>query len=173
MLARGVGAYLPLLKGKASHVVALEPVKEMHPIIRKEATLAGFEDYQITVLNDTVEEYAASNLTASFDWVLLGNVLCEVNSPTSTLDNVHKLLKEEGTRLFFRTCGLSDWYHLPQSSRCVQSPVAAEPAVAATAIGIRYMPLKEWLSWDVVSWEMNFNTFIGAFVMGLAQKAAV
>lgn len=168
----GGGAYLPLLKGKANHVVALEPVKEMHPIIRKEAKLAGFEDYQITILTDTVEEYAASNLTASFDWVLLGNVLCEVNSQLSTLDNVHKLLKEGG-HVYFSEHVAYPIGTVARSFQDVLNPLWRRASGGCNCNRDSLHAIEGMADWDVVSWEMNFNTFMGAFVMGLAQKAAV
>ena len=169
----GGGAYLPLLRGKASHVVALEPVTEMHPIIRKEATLAGFEEYQITILTDTVETYAASNLTASFDWVLLGNVLCEVHSQTSTLDHINKLLKDGGHVYFSEHVG----YPIGTIGRRLQdvlNPLWRRASGGCNCNRDSLHAIEGMADWDVVSWEMkNFKSFLGAFVMGLAQKAAV
>jgi SAM-dependent methyltransferase len=166
----GGGAYLPLLAGKASHVVCLEPIKECHSKIRACATQAGFQDYQVTIVPDDIDEYASKAMTDQFDWILLGNVLCEVNDLESALASVHQLLKPGGhvyfsehiaspsgtiTRRFQNLCNPL-WKSISGGCNCNRDTLHA----------LEGMP-----NWDVVSWELGLKVVISnRMVMGLARK---
>ena len=171
----GGGPYLSLLRGKATHVVALEPVRAMHPLIRKEAHKAGFKDYQITISEDTVEKYAAANpaCLASFDWVILGNVLCEVEDQQSTLDCIHGLLKHGGHVYFSEHVGapIHTWDRKIQE---IINPWWRRVSGGCNCNRSSLHSIEGMEDWDVISWEMNNITlpFGGSFVMGLARKAA-
>lgn len=166
----GGGGYMPFLKGKASHIVALEPVTAMHSIIRQQAKSAGFQDYQVTVLPESIQEYYCTNPSASFDWVILGNVLCEVDDAESTLQHVHKLLKNGGHVYFSEHLGATPggirrriqetinpwWKRVSGGCNCNRDSLHAIEGMA---------------DWEVVSWEMkNLSAMLGPFVMGLARK---
>jgi SAM-dependent methyltransferase len=169
----GGGAYFSLFKDKASHVVALEPVSKMHNIIRHEAQKAGFHDFQITISAQTVEEYASFHPTEKFDWVILGNVLCEVENQQSTLESINRLLTEGGHVYFSEHLAahpstfvrkLQDfinpwWRRVSGGCNCNRDSLDALEGMA---------------EWDVISWQMNnLTAFTVPIVMGLARKATV
>mmetsp|Transcript_8646 Transcript_8646/g.14372 ORF Transcript_8646/g.14372 Transcript_8646/m.14372 type:complete len:282 (+) Transcript_8646:147-992(+) len=167
----GGGAYLSLLKNKASHVVALEPNGKMHPLIRQQAKEASFKDYQVTILTDTVEEYAAANPNAPhFDWVIFGNVLCEVENVPSTLTSVHKLLKPGGHVYF------SEHVAAPRDTKTRQLQDCCNPVWNRISGGCNcnrdsVHDMEGMAEWEVVSWEMShIKVGLGPFIMGLAQK---
>jgi len=95
----GGGAYLKHYV-KASHIVALEPVVDMHDEIQSVAQEVGISNDQLTLLPCTVEDYVQQQNedgnTAQFDWIILGNVLCEVDDQRSTLESVNTLTKSGG-----------------------------------------------------------------------------
>ena len=92
----GGGAYLRHFT-KASRVVALEPVTDMHGKIRQAAREAGISKEKLTILPCTIEEYLEQrDVQEQFDWIILGNVLCEVSNPLSTLASVDRLTKSQG-----------------------------------------------------------------------------
>ena len=96
----GGGAYLRHYS-KASQVVALEPVKDMHDEIQRVAQQVGIQIKRLTILPCTIEEFVnmkqfEARNTIRFDWIILGNVLCEVPDPLSTLENVKSLCKSGG-----------------------------------------------------------------------------
>lgn len=166
----GGGAYLSLLKNKVSHVVALEPIRELHTVIQQEAKEAGFEDYQITVLTNTVEEYAANNPNAPlFDWVILGNVLCEVDDVPSTLSSVHKLLKPAGHVYFSEHVAAPHDTGARRMQECYNPLWSRISGCNCNRESLH--ALEGMAEWNVVSWEMShIKVFFGPFVMGLAQK---
>jgi SAM-dependent methyltransferase len=166
----GGGAYFSLFKDKASHVVALEPVSKMHDTIRYEAQKACFHDFQITISTQTVEEYASSHPTEKFDWVILGNVLCEVENQKSTLEAISRLLLEGGHVYFsehlaahpstftrnFQNFINPWWRRVSGGCNCNRDSLHA---------------LEEMADWDVISWQMNnLKVFSVPIVMGLARK---
>ena len=167
----GGGGYMSLLKGKATHIVALEPVTEMHHIIRQQAKEAGFDDYQITILKESVEEYAASNPPASFDWVILGNVMCEVDNQESTLRHIHKLLKNGGCVYFCEHLGAPTG-SFARSFQNMVNPWWRTVSGGCNCNRDSLHAIEGMADWDVVSWQMNkLKVFMVPMVMGLAQKA--
>jgi SAM-dependent methyltransferase len=143
----------------------------MHPLIRKQGQEAGFEEYQLTIVTATVEEYAIANPTAPlFDWVIFGNVLCEVDSQQSTLIHIHKLLKPGGHVYF------SEHVAAPRDTRARQIQDCCNPLWSRISGGCNcnrdsLHALEGMAEWEVVSWEMShIKVMFGPFVMGLAQK---
>ncbi|KAI2513269.1 methyltransferase domain-containing protein [Fragilaria crotonensis] len=171
----GSGPYMSLLSGKATHVVALEPVRTMHPFIRKEAEKAGFKDYKITISDLTIENYAAANPTslASFDWIILGNVLCEVKDQESTLNTVHKLLKHGG-HVYFSEHVASPAKTFERRMQQFINPWWRRVSGGCNRDRDSLHAIEGMADWDVISWEMKNITlpFGGPFVMGLARKEA-
>jgi SAM-dependent methyltransferase len=172
----GGGPYLSLLRGKATHVVALEPVRTMHPLIRKEAEKAEFKDYQITISDLTIENYAAANPNSlgSFDWVILGNVLCEVNNQESTLNAIHSLLKHGGHVYFSEHVG-SPAKTFDRKIQQIINPWWRRVSGGCNCNRDSLHAVEGMADWDVISWEMKniVLPFGGSFVMGLARKEAV
>lgn len=160
----GGGAYLDHCHA-ADHVVAVEPVVELHPTIRKR----GKELASLTLVQ-TVDEVVQQEPPESLDWVILGNVLCEVDSVPETLQQINTLLKPGGHVYFSEHLGhpvgswsrsMQDWCnpfwrHMSGGCNCNRDSLAA----------------LESLGWPVVAWYYNqwTTTLFGPFVLGLAQK---
>jgi 2-polyprenyl-3-methyl-5-hydroxy-6-metoxy-1,4-benzoquinol methylase len=100
----GGGAYLRHYT-KASNIVALEPVVDMHDGIRQVAKQVGIPNKNLTILPLTLEEYVNSMQQSGmqkqqFDWIIVGNVLCEVSNPMVTLQSI-KILTKPGGHVYF------------------------------------------------------------------------
>jgi SAM-dependent methyltransferase len=167
----GGGAYLPSLSGKASHVVCLEPVKECHSKIRASATQAGFQDYQVTIVPDDIDEYA-SKATDHFDWILLGNVLCEVNDLESALASVHQLLKPGG-HVYFCEHIASPSGTILRRFQNLYNPLWKRISGGCNCNRDTLHALEGMPNWDVISWEIDLKVELvgNSMVMGLARKA--
>ena len=101
------GGYLGYYSSNAERlkrIVMLEPnVHHNHRlqenIIQCRARNPRMNDVEIVVENRFLEDMPASE-DGTFDWVVLGNVLCEVPSPTAAVNEVDRLVKRGG-RVFF------------------------------------------------------------------------
>ena len=168
----GGGGYFPLLQNVA-HVVAVEPVASLKDVIRKTAMENGLDEHQLTVVTETLEDYADTAPPNSFDWVVLGNVLCEVPDPQSCLDAVHKLLKPGGMLYFCEHQGC------PRGTRTRTFQDVVNPWWSTFSGGCNcnretLRAIEGMAGWDVVSWDFeNVKVMGGPMVMGLAQKAVI
>lgn len=100
----GAGANLKycLLSGKVVSVMALEPNKNLIPKLTK--VMADLAKYHVgtpmprwEICSNFVQDVPGSEI---FDWIILGNVLCEVPDATSALKELDRLLKPGG-RIYF------------------------------------------------------------------------
>ena len=174
-LGSGGGAYMRYLSS-ASKIVALEIIKQMHPKIKDSAEKANISMDQLEILDCTIENYIEShpNEIGTFDWIILGNVLCEVPSQISTLQCVDKLLKINGyvyfsehvanppgsMKRFFQDL-LNPWWNLVSGGcNCNRETMKQ---------------IQQMKNWDVISWDYGSVSsggppIIGPFHLGLAQK---
>jgi SAM-dependent methyltransferase len=166
----GVGTYIRFLNN-ASHVVALEPSLSLHLHIQESSRKVGLDNFQVTIRAETLQQYASNgHQDGSFDWVILGNVLCEVEDLNQSLDLIHRLLKPGGHVYFSEHVGrprgswrrnVQDWMNpwwrrISGGCNCNRDSLQA----------IQGMP-----EWDVISWTFEGVTIgIGPLVMGLARK---
>lgn len=197
-LGSGGGAYMPLLSS-ASKIIALEPVKKMHPTIRNVAKEAGIvvdettlenvneeEKYdpssssQLEIWACGIEEYIETHPEAkhTFDWVILGNVLCEVPSQASTLKNVDKLLKIGGRVYFSEHVG----YAKGTVMRYIQDFLNPWWRTVSGGCNCNRDTTQELEKmkhhWDIVSWDYSGAQIgqgpplIGPFHLGIALKTS-
>jgi SAM-dependent methyltransferase len=98
----GGGAYLQYCK-QAKQVIALEPNESLHKYIQRAGDAAELNSERLIIVKSMEEVKAIMKATevSYLDWILLGNVLCEVPSVSSTLQEVHKLLRPNTGRLYF------------------------------------------------------------------------
>ena len=98
----GGGAYLEYCTN-ADDVVAVEPIAEMHPRILEKG-----EKLKKMSIVDSLDDFEPSE---SFDWVTLGNVLCEVNDVRTVLAQIDGLLKPGGKVYFSEhiACPAHSW----------------------------------------------------------------
>jgi 2-polyprenyl-3-methyl-5-hydroxy-6-metoxy-1,4-benzoquinol methylase len=77
----------------------------MHDGIRQVAKQVGILDKNLTILPLTLEEYVNSMQQRGmqkqqFDWIIVGNVLCEVSDPIAALEGI-KILTKPGGHVYF------------------------------------------------------------------------
>ena len=170
-LGSGGGAYMCHFS-KASEVVAIEPVSEMHDKIRESAKKAGICENNLTITTEDIETYLSRNshVQGTFDWVVLGNVLCEVSDQRSTLEAVKDALKVGGTAYF------SEHIANPRGtiSRYFQDLINPAWNVVSGGCNCNRDSLDNIHSmreFEVIFWRYHGLTVcFGPFVLGLARK---
>jgi SAM-dependent methyltransferase len=176
----GSGAYMPYLYPKARTIVALEPMVELHPRIQTSAaqvastcnnnSQANIDDrLQIYALN--IEEYETTKWDGiPFDWIILGNVLCEVSNVERTIQTVHRLLKINGHVYFSEhvACPRGTW------TRTIQDWINPYWHTISNGCNINHDSLEiiqSMQQWNVIWWRYkHFCVGLGPMVLGLAQK---
>lgn len=174
----GAGAYLAHCKA-ADHVVALEPNEALHSKIldagKDLKSLAVVKDFDaILEGNDAKEEGPASTPPPpSFDWVIFGNVLCEVECVHETMRRVDSLLKPGGRVYFsehvarpkgtwrraFQDAVNPMWRHVGGGCNCNRDSIEI---------------MRQMTNWDVAAWTYeHVQVNMGPFVMGLAAKPSL
>lgn len=175
----GGGAYLRHLT-RAGKIVALEPATGLHGAIRKAASDVGIEGrleiYPLDVETyagrqeapEAVEEGKDSELL--FDWVILGNVLCEVECVRSTLQTIDGLLKKGGHIYFCEHVGRAKgtWQRRVQDSfNPFYRAMSGNCQINRDSVD----EIRAVEGWEVISWEYcSFSVALGPFVLGLARK---
>lgn len=159
----GGGAYLKYFRN-SDHVVAVEPVVEMHPYIRE----AGVGLKELAIRN-SLDDVLAEFPQASFDWVILGNVLCEVPDIKQVLDQVDVLLKPGGHVYFSEhvACPSGSWSRWYQD---MVNPCWRHVSGGCNCNRESVRILKEH-RWDVIEFTYtHLKVCLGPFVLGLAMK---
>jgi SAM-dependent methyltransferase len=159
----GGGAYL-VHCSNADEVVAIEPIVNMHDLIREK----GKHLKKLTIVS-TLDELLKSERADSFDWVILGNVLCEVPSVPKTLEQIDFLLKPGG-KVYFSE-------HIARSKgtwkRWIQDTVNPCWRYIGAGCNCNRDSVSEirGRGWDVIAWKYDhIQACMGPFVLGLAQK---
>lgn len=161
----GAGAYFRYFT-LADSVVAVEPAAALYPKLQETAKEHGLVDphKRFTILADL------KDVTGSFDHIVLGNVLCEVPSMDTALEQVDRLLRPGGTVYFSEHIGRPTgtwprWFqdrfnpmhrHMTSGCNCNRDSLDA---------------IRNKKNWDVVYWKYeHFQVCMGPFVLGLAVK---
>lgn len=166
----GAGTYLQYCQN-ASHYVAIEPVQGMHHMIANKAKQAGFQDFQLTIRSDTFESYDAP--PGTFDWIILGNVLCEVHEVQVTLDKVNHLLKPGGHVYFSEHLG-APLHSRTRTFQNIINPWWNRISGGCNCNRDSLHAIEGMASWDVVSWSLHgIKVWGGPMVIGLARKVEV
>lgn len=169
----GGGHYIKYFS-KASYIVALEPVEKMHPIIMKRAIEeVKIDPNRLELVSDTLEVFLKNNphRIETFDWIILGNVLCEVDHQQSTLNTIHQLLKPGGHVYFSEHIASpkGSWNRLFQN--CI-NPIWSTVSGGCNCNRDSLEMLQNMKEWEVIYW--NYYPFIkvggGPFITGLARK---
>eukprot|EP00977_Amphora_coffeiformis_P007999 scaffold1803_cov92-Amphora_coffeaeformis.AAC.22 len=163
----GGGAYLKYCAEKATAVVAVEPIEHLHPKIEHAAAQAKLQD-KLTIFKDVSE---LDPIEYQFDWIILGNVLCEVDNVQETLIQLDRLLTPGGKVYFSEhvahTGGtlrrrLQDWVN-PMWKLYLGGCNCNRDSI-------------EWMrqttKWVIIDWVFPelASTLMGPFVLGLASK---
>ena len=157
----------------------MQPVKNFHNGYRKLANEAGLEETNIEIHACDMETYVREHpdQTARFDWVICGNVLCEVDDQGSTLRSVNHLLKPGGYVFFSEHIGapMGTWARFFQNcfNPWWRTAGAGCNCNRDTLVNLRNMNTMAPDGWQVISWHYsNLKVAMGPFVLGLALKNA-
>jgi len=173
----GGGAYMRYFQ-RATAITALEPVQELHTTIRKQAASHGIQSDRLTVLAMDAETFAEQascddHNEESFDWVILGNVLCEAENPGTTLEAIDQLLKPGVGRVYFSehiACPAGCW------ERRLQEWINPLWCTISNGCNVNRDSLHaiyNMSNWKVIHWTYNsVKVGMGPFVLGLATKNA-
>jgi len=165
----GAGAYLKYC-GPAADVVALEPNERLHPKILE----SGRHLSSLAIVRDFDDVEGMDDPPSSgFDWVIFGNVLCEVEDVEETVRRVDGILKPGGRVYFSEHVGrprgtwrrtIQDainplWRHVGGGCNCNRDSIDV---------------LRSSTDWDVAAWTYeHMQVGMGPFVLGLAAKPTV
>jgi SAM-dependent methyltransferase len=167
----GGGAYLKHC-ARAKEIVALEPCAEMHEKIRNAAEEADIDPTKLTLSTKPIEEYLENNPheVGAFDWVILGNVLCEVDCQISTLRAVKDALKVGGRAYFSEHVGGQKGTIV----RAIQDMINPMWRVVSGGCNCNRDTLESIRAideLDVISWQFEgVKVCLGPFVVGMMQK---
>jgi SAM-dependent methyltransferase len=167
----GGGPYLRYFHN-ASSVVALEPIEGLHPVIQQQGKEWLPPEVTLSIFSLDLESYLHQypNEASTFDWIILGNVLCEVKDVKSTLVSVDHALRETGIVYFSEHigCNCSSW------KRTIQNIVNPWWKLISGGCNLNRDSLRMIQSmpnWRVVAWEYpSTDVGMGEFVVGLAHK---
>ena len=160
----GGGAYLQYCNA-ADQVVAVEPNLDMHKAIRE----AGKHLQQLSIVRDISDVASDPSTASSFDWVIFGNVLCEVPHAPTTIAQVDSLLKPGGKIYFSEHLGapLGTWRRRFQNW---VNPLWRHAGGGCNCNRDSLDDLQK-LSYDIVAWKYeHVRVCMGPMVLGLALK---
>mmetsp|Transcript_11608 Transcript_11608/g.16686 ORF Transcript_11608/g.16686 Transcript_11608/m.16686 type:complete len:309 (-) Transcript_11608:88-1014(-) len=157
----------------ARRLVAIEPLEILHPILARQAQTVGLDMTKVTITTELLEDYLANHFEEceSFDWIILGNVLCEVHCLSSTVRVIDKLLKPGGS-IFF-----CEHIAKPKGSLMRRVQDFINPWWTRISMGCNCNResldiLQSVPNWEVIAWEIPVTSmpWIAPFVMGLVRK---
>eukprot|EP00039_Didymoeca_costata_P008357 m.110909 g.110909 ORF g.110909 m.110909 type:complete len:271 (+) comp14051_c0_seq3:269-1081(+) len=154
---------------KISELILLEPNLHLKPQILNKIEL--YRESLGPLANNThvkthfIEDFHSSE-NGTFDWIILGNVLCEVPNPQSVLKMVLQLLKPGGYCYFQEHC------RSPQGSisQKIQDVINPYYVVLSDGCNINRTTLEsvKSLNWKVENWQYGKGFII--MQVGLAKK---
>jgi SAM-dependent methyltransferase len=166
----GTGIYLEYLtKPTVTSVHIMEPNLHQHRHIKKRISALPNLPNALMLTSSFIESFADSQV---FDWVILGNVFCEIPHPAATFIEIDRVLKPGG-RVYF-----SEHIAYPRNTwlRTLQNVINPYWSVVTDGCNCNRDTLEVMKAtlpqWEVLSWEFDGGTFpwIGRFVVGLCVK---
>lgn len=155
---------------EAIEIVAIEPVEALHATIRQRAEAYGVLE-RLRITTKAVEDYYASpdNQDGYFDWIILGNVMCEVDDPKSTLQVVVQQLRPGTGRLYFSEhVARTDWMRFIQD---LMNPFWKVVSVGCNINRDSLRFIEDMSELEVISWQYPQCTVgMGPIVVGLARR---
>lgn len=170
-LGAGSGCYLDHLS-QCGHLVAIEPCANFHDNYKKRAIEAGLAESQVELHACDLETYLERNpqKKETFDWIVLGNVLCEVDDQRSTLRCLNQLLKPKGHVYFSEHCGMpkGTWARWIQDT---VNPLWRTAGAGCNCNRDSLTNIRNTPGWQVISWNYSaIKVLLGPFALGLAMK---
>ena len=169
----GSGEYLPhylAARGPVSEVVLLEPLEALHATLLKRVR-GSAAPFRVRITGDAVEVLASDpGHAGTYDWAVLGNVLCEVPCQRRALAALDRLLKPGG-RVYFSehvACARGSW------TRWFQDLVNPLWRLLSGGCNCNRETLRalEATGYDIAVWHFDVRGtfFVTPFVLGIAQK---
>jgi SAM-dependent methyltransferase len=166
-------ALQPSRVGHVTHVTALEPNKFLHPTLHKVVqALPASQQIPVDVVGCFLDPLP-TDPDSQFDFVILGNVLCEVPDPVSILQQLDERLAP-GARIYF----CEHVAHVDNSwRRKLQDRI--NPLWCLLSDGCNCnRPSVQWMeqhtNWELVQWQLPLGmTLIARWMVGVARKPTV
>jgi len=159
--------YIALNKDKVKSIVNLEPNKKLHPGINERARQNGVQtEIYSKFAEDLLEERGGNQ----FDFIIIGNVLCEVPNQASALSSLYRLLRPGGKAFFLEHVA----HEKGTSENVVENAVNPVWTIMSGGCNVNRHTLRQirTLPWDVKSYEFNLKMpIINRLHTGLAVKA--
>jgi SAM-dependent methyltransferase len=186
-LGCGSGQYFQYYTNKnCSRIVALEPIRSLHSKIQQQAEkyLSSnqqqqclFELYDMTLEEYLQQQQQQQESMIKFDWIILGNVLCEVDNVQRTLQSVDRALKVGGMVYFSEHVACSAHHHQTIWRRRLQflfNPIWKTLSGGCNINRDSLVWIQSMRNWKVISWDYSssLRVGLGPFVLGLAQKVS-
>lgn len=133
------------------------------------------EDSQIECHACDIETYVREHpqQRATFDWVILGNVLCEIDDQISALQCINHVLKPGGHVYFSEHIGApkGTWTRRLQD---FINPIWRTAGGGCNCNHDSLENIQKTPGWQVIFWNYNgFKVGLAPFVLGLAMKKNV
>lgn len=178
----GGGSYFRYYTDKADSVVAVEPVETLHPYLRRAANMYLWRTKEegepqqpqpFTIVGDLADLDPARD---RFDWVILGNVLCEVPCVADAVKRIDALLSPGGHVYFSEHVGCREgtWQRRIQD---FINPIWRRGTMGCNCNRESLLHLEQLQQaqggdrWQVVHWKLrNVSVALGPLVLGLAHK---
>eukprot|EP00808_Paulinella_micropora_P030073 g69069.t1 len=172
----GEGSYLNYYgthADKIKNLVLLEPNKHLHIQLQDNVDACRrdypkFKDVKVTVTGNFLKDFPASD-NGRFDWVILGNVLCEVPDQAEALKQVDRLLKPGG-RVFFSehvACQPKTWARLVQE---LLAPWWLKVSDGCHITRCTLDAIQAQQGWSSIHYSFGMSRLL-PFEVGLAAKA--
>lgn len=167
----GGGPYLNYInkcKDKVDSIVSLEPCKDMHPLIRK---LAEKLELNVEIVGKFSSQLLKERGPNQFDFIILGNVLCEVPDQVAVLKDVFAMLKPSG-KVFF----LEHITH-PKGTTMRRVEELVNPFWNTFSGGCNCnrdtLKVMKTLPWNIFAWQFEDKTMplIGGHIAGFLTKS--
>ena len=169
----GGGAYFKHYSS-ATSVVAIEPMTQLHPHLKSKGLELGIND-RLILTTSFIETFLQEHPdeAGTFDWVILGNVLCEVPDIASALQTCDKLLRPGSGTLYFCEHIAQPPGSIMRTIQMVINPWWVRISKGCNCNRESFKYIKAMRGWESISWTYNMvggHPWVGPFVIGLARK---
>jgi len=161
-------AYIAKYKDQVESVTSLEPLQALHPLIEKRAAKLDLPEMEIygKFSSDLLRERGPNQ----YDFIILGNVLCEVPDQSAVLQDIYELLRPGG-KIFYMEHVASHEGTLTNKLQRLINPLwkVISGGCNCNRHSLRSL---EAMPWKMHEWELRMSfPLIERMVMGIAIKS--
>lgn len=162
-------AYIEAHKDAVESVVALEPIAQLHSAIRKRAAKCSIP---VEVFGGFSGDLLKQRGPEQFDFIIVGNVLCEVPHLGRAVRELHDLLKPGGV-LYFSEHVTNEAGTLRHKLEHSLNPIWYFTHGGCNIDRTTLKSIQADAPWeDVFAWEIKLPGIVNRFHTGLATKAS-